>query len=130
MLKCWQDDPLKRPKFSEIYDVLPEIKPEQLKTVVSNCEPKKDHLLYRQGDIITVLERSTSTSLWKGVLSSGKTGFFNPANTVAYLEALPSSNRYNTKIYKISEYMLSFNPLEILSVAQMNVVAKENLGLK
>lgn len=95
MLKCWQHDPSKRPKFSEIYQMLPEMKPEQLKTIVSNCESKKDHLIYRQGEIITVLDKVTNSPFWKGVLNSGKTGLFNPANTVAYLEGLPSStNRY------------------------------------
>lgn len=93
MMKCWQDDSVKRPKFSEIYELLPDMKPEQLKTVLNCCESKKDHLLYRQGDIITVLDRNTGTPFWKGVLNSGKTGLFNPANTVAYLEAIPSSNR-------------------------------------
>ncbi|XP_017836990.1 activated Cdc42 kinase-like isoform X2 [Drosophila busckii] len=93
MMKCWQDDAAKRPKFSEIYEQLPDMKPEQLKAVVNCTEPKKDHLLYRQGDIITVLDRNTGTPFWKGVLSTGKTGYFNPSNTVAFLEGLPSSNR-------------------------------------
>jgi len=93
MMKCWQDDPAKRPKFSEIYEMLPDMKPEQLKAVVNYCEPKKEHLMYRQGEIITVLDRNTGTAYWKGVLISGKTGYFNPSNTVAFLEGLPSSNR-------------------------------------
>ncbi|EAT36899.1 AAEL011046-PA, partial [Aedes aegypti] len=91
MLKCWQHDALKRPKFTEIYQLLPDMKPEQLKTIVSFSEPKKDHLMYRQGEIITVLDKSTNSPFWKGVLNSGKTGLFNPANTVAYLDSLPSS---------------------------------------
>ncbi|XP_055531298.1 activated Cdc42 kinase-like isoform X4 [Wyeomyia smithii] len=91
MLKCWQHDAAKRPKFSEIYLLLPDMKPEQLKTIVSFSEPKKDYLLYRQGEIITVLDKSTNSPYWKGVLNSGKTGLFNPANTVAYLDSLPSS---------------------------------------
>ncbi|XP_058836035.1 activated Cdc42 kinase-like isoform X3 [Topomyia yanbarensis] len=91
MLKCWQHDAAKRPKFSDVYLLLPDMKPEQLKTIVSFSEPKKDHLLYRQGEIITVLDRSSSSPYWKGVLNSGKTGLFNPANTVAYLDSLPSS---------------------------------------
>ncbi|CAD7015182.1 unnamed protein product [Ceratitis capitata] len=93
MMRCWHEDPVKRPKFSEIYDMLPDMKPEQLKAVVHCLEPKKDHLLYRQGDIITVLDRNTGTPFWKGVLTTGKTGFFNPSNTVAYLEGLPTANR-------------------------------------
>lgn len=90
MIKCWQHDPLKRPKFCEIYSMLPDIKPELLKTVNQCCESKKDHLVYRQGEIITVL--SKASPYWYGVLNSGKTGFFNPANTVAHIESLPSSS--------------------------------------
>ncbi|CAD7077648.1 unnamed protein product [Hermetia illucens] len=92
MLKCWAHDPAKRPKFSDIYAILPDMKPEQLKTIVSNCEPKKDHLMYRQGEIVTVLDKCTNSQYWKGILNSGKTGLFNPANTVAYVEGLPTSN--------------------------------------
>ncbi|XP_055631758.1 activated Cdc42 kinase-like isoform X5 [Toxorhynchites rutilus septentrionalis] len=91
MVKCWQHDAAKRPKFVEIYQLLPDMKPEQLKTIVSSSEMKKDHLLYRQGEIITVLDKNANASYWKGVLNSGKTGLFNPANTVAYLDSLPSS---------------------------------------
>ncbi|XP_052892538.1 activated Cdc42 kinase-like [Anopheles moucheti] len=91
MLKCWQHDVLKRPKFNEIFSMLPDIKPEQLKTIVAFSEPKKDYLMYRQGEIITVLDKNNNAPYWKGVLNSGKTGLFNPANTVAYLDSLPSS---------------------------------------
>lgn len=91
MLKCWKQDPSKRPKFNEIYELLPDMKPEQLKTIVGSSEAKKDHLLYRQNEIISVLDKSTNSPYWKGVLSSGKTGLFNPANTVTYLGSLPSS---------------------------------------
>ncbi|XP_058120758.1 activated Cdc42 kinase-like [Anopheles ziemanni] len=91
MLKCWQHDAAKRPKFNEIFLMLPDMKPEQLKTIVSFNEPKKDYLVYRQGEIITVLDKNNNSPYWKGVLNSGKTGLFNPANTVAYLDSLPSS---------------------------------------
>ncbi|XP_011291095.1 activated Cdc42 kinase-like [Musca domestica] len=94
MMKCWQDDPSKRPKFSEIYELLPDMKPEQLKAVANCMEAKtNEHLIYRQNEIITVLDRNTGTPYWKGVLNSGKTGFFNPSNTVAYVEGLPTLNR-------------------------------------
>lgn len=97
MLKCWQHDATKRPKFSEIYTMLPEMKPEQLKTVECCGEVKnKEYLLYRQGEIITVLDRNTNTPYWKGVLNSGKTGLFNPSNTVTYIGSLPSSTNKDT----------------------------------
>ncbi|KAJ6641428.1 Activated Cdc42 kinase-like [Pseudolycoriella hygida] len=92
MLKCWEHTASKRPKFSEIYAMLPDMKPEQLKTIVGSTEPaKKEFLYYRQNEIITVLDKSTNSPYWKGVLNSGKTGLFNPANTVTYLGSLPSS---------------------------------------
>jgi activated CDC42 kinase 1 len=91
MLKCWDHDPLKRPKFSEIYKTLPDIKPEQLKTVTQCIEMKKDHLTYRQNDIITVLDKTINSPYWMGVLNSGRCGLFNPANTVAHIDSLPSS---------------------------------------
>lgn len=91
MLKCWTHDPLKRPKFTEIYQILPEIKPEQLKTVTQCIEMKKEHLTYRIGDIITVLDKCTNAPYWLGVMNNGRCGFFNPANTVAHIDSLPSS---------------------------------------
>lgn len=92
MLKCWNHDPLKRPKFSEINQMLPDMKPEQLKTVSQCIELKKDYLTYRQGDIVTVLDKSTNSPYWLGVLNNGRCGLFNPANTVAHIESLPSSS--------------------------------------
>lgn len=72
--------------------MLPDMKPEQLKTIGTYSEAKKEHLMYRQNDIITVLDKPNNSAYWKGVLNSGKTGMFNPSNTVAYLgNSLPSS---------------------------------------
>ncbi|CRK95966.1 CLUMA_CG009407, isoform B [Clunio marinus] len=45
---------------------------------------------YSQGYLI--LDKNTSSPYWLGVLNSGKVGLFNPANTVAHLESLPSSS--------------------------------------
>lgn len=103
MLRCWQHDPLKRPKFTEIADLLPDMRPEQVKTVTgyagSTCAgsgavgDKNNHLVYRQNEIISVLDKTASPPYWKGVLNSGKTGLFNPANTVTHLAtSLPSSS--------------------------------------
>ncbi|CAN7986964.1 unnamed protein product [Ixodes hexagonus] len=101
MLKCWQHDPNKRPKFAEILQILPECKPEQVQAITdcpdtsagSSVKLKKDSLIYRTGDVITVLDkRPDAWSLWKGATLSGKTGLFNPAATIAYLgQHLPSS---------------------------------------
>lgn len=72
-------------------------KPEQVQAVQDFVEDptksKREQLVYRKGDIITVLDKQQQTGCWKGVLNSGKTGWFNPANSVAYLgNNLPSNN--------------------------------------
>jgi activated CDC42 kinase 1 len=118
MLKCWNHDPLKRPKFSEIYQLMPDMKPEQLKTVTQFAEAKKDHLAYRQGEIITVLDKSVNSPYWLGVLNSGKTGHFNPANTVAHLESLPSSSNLNNNQHASGGFIR--NTLERNSKRKLN----------
>lgn len=103
MLKCWQHDPLKRPRFVDIYAMLPDLRPEQVKTIAAQDIAKKDHLLYRQNEIITVLDKeSNAPPLWRGVLNTGKTGLFNPANTVTYLSniMLPSMNNPFTRTFE------------------------------
>ncbi|XP_034476838.1 activated Cdc42 kinase-like isoform X2 [Drosophila innubila] len=129
MMKCWQDDAAKRPKFSEIYEQLPDMKPEQLKAVVNCVEPKKDHLLYRQGDIISVLDRNTGTPFWKGVLSTGKTGYFNPSNTVAFLEGLPCSNR--DSFSRVGDHRISKRKLrtEMISKPQNDFKHTGHVGI-
>ncbi|XP_030558596.1 activated Cdc42 kinase-like isoform X2 [Drosophila novamexicana] len=130
MMKCWQDDAAKRPKFSEIYEQLPDMKPEQLKAVVNCVEPKKDHLLYRQGDIISVLDRNTGTPFWKGVLGTGKTGYFNPSNTVAFLEGLPcSSNR--DSFSRVGDHRISKRKLrtEMISKPQNDFKHTGHVGI-
>ncbi|XP_055374102.1 activated Cdc42 kinase-like isoform X1 [Condylostylus longicornis] len=129
MLRCWQHESTKRPKFSEIYSLLPDMKPEQLKTVINNCEPKKDHLLYLQGEIITVLDKNSNSPFWKGVLNSGKTGLFNPSNTVAYLEGLPSSTNRDG-FFRTSE-RLSKKKLrsEMISMPQNDLKHTLHIGL-
>lgn len=100
MLKCWQHDANKRPKFSDISAMLPEYKPEQVQAVQDSIEVvqgpkgKKDWLHYKTGEVITVLDKRPlpdSLNVWKGVLNSGKTGLFNPAHTVAYVRNFPTS---------------------------------------
>lgn len=129
MMKCWQDDAAKRPKFSEIYEQLPDMKPEQLKAVVNCVEPKKDHLMYRQGDIISVLDRNTGTPFWKGVLITGKTGYFNPSNTVAFLEGLPSSNR--DSFSRVGDHRISKRKLrtEMISKPQNDFKHTGHVGI-
>lgn len=91
MQQCWQHEPTKRPKFSELICLIPDLKPEQVQAVQDNSEIGQ--LNYRQGDVITVLDKgTTNTMVWKGILNNGKTGLFNPASTIAYLgNNLPSN---------------------------------------
>ncbi|KAL6259951.1 hypothetical protein P5V15_009860 [Pogonomyrmex californicus] len=91
MQQCWQHEPSKRPKFSELINLLPDLKPEQVQAVQDSTESSQ--LIYRQSDIITVLDKGSSNTLWKGVLNNGKTGFFNPAHTIAYLGSNLPSNK-------------------------------------
>ncbi|XP_015592251.1 uncharacterized protein LOC107266364 isoform X2 [Cephus cinctus] len=91
MQQCWQHEPTKRPKFSELIKLLPDLKPEQVQAVQDSAE--SGQLAYRQGDVITVLDKGSSNTLWKGVLNNGKTGFFNPAHTIAYLGLNLPSNK-------------------------------------
>ncbi|MCL4124562.1 UNVERIFIED_CONTAM: hypothetical protein GTU68_009222, partial [Idotea baltica] len=102
MLKCWQHDPNKRPKFADLINVLPDLKPEQVQAVkeieesITTSPSKREKLNYSVGDIITVLDKrplGDNPSVWKGVLKNGKTGVFNPANTVAYLGTSVPSNK-------------------------------------
>ena len=112
MLKCWDHDPAKRPKFSEIINMLPDCKPELVQAVkdsMSNGLNNGNHRLsnnqqatllqFQVGDIITVLDKSPlreqqpSQTLWKGCLNSGEVGLFNPTVTVSYLgQNLPNCN--------------------------------------
>ncbi|XP_077257611.1 activated Cdc42 kinase-like isoform X5 [Temnothorax americanus] len=117
MQQCWQHEPLKRPKFADLINLLPELKPEQVQAVQDSIEPGQ--LVYRQSDIITVLDKGSTNTLWKGVLNNGKTGFFNPAYTIAYLGSnLPSNkpgeftrgdgkNAYSSQRRKIRTDMIS-----------------------
>ena len=79
MLKCWAHDPNSRPKFCEIVQMLPDCKPEQVQCVKesdwssetnllstsisttsslsSTANSKKELLIYKVGDIITVLDK-------------------------------------------------------------------------
>lgn len=80
MVKCWSHDPLKRPKFCELVDILPMMAPIQVRAL-SSCETREtDMLKYDANDVITVLD-STKTPFWKGALNNGKIGFFDPKNT-------------------------------------------------
>ncbi|KAL1116480.1 hypothetical protein AAG570_004952 [Ranatra chinensis] len=123
MRKCWHHDPNKRPRFADIMRQLPDCKPEQVQAIQDSGEErlKRDQLVFRTGEIITVLDKNPmqGTNCWKGVLNNGKTGVFNPAYTVTYLGSnLPSNkpsefvrgdgkNAYSSKRSRLRPDMIS-----------------------
>lgn len=102
MMKCWLHDPEKRPKFSEMVDILPMINPIQVKTNFVSYESKETNMLkYGPNDTITILD-STSTPFWKGVLSNGKIGLFDPS-----MAGISKKCQKNTKKKSIFAKVLS-----------------------
>lgn len=82
MYKCWQHDPVKRPRFADLVLILLDVsktwelclgfktilifmkcllnqcKPEQVQTVVNFEDKKRDMLQYTIGEVITVLDKT------------------------------------------------------------------------
>ncbi|XP_060843490.1 activated Cdc42 kinase-like isoform X3 [Rhopalosiphum padi] len=132
MTKCWQHDPAKRPKFSDLVSILLDCKPEQVQTVVNFEDKKRDMIQYTIGEVITVLDKSPGVpTLWKGVLCNGKTGFFNPSNTVAYLGLNLPSNRNSEFTRNDSKYTSRRSRLRIdmISCPQGDVKHMGHVGL-
>ena len=89
MLKCWEHDPNKRPKFFEISKMLPDCRPELVQTVkkfseislqsISQLSDKseKDLLQYKLGDVITVLDK-------KPFLISNSNEFSSACNSTTF----------------------------------------------
>lgn len=87
MLKCWEHDPNKRPKFGEISKMLPDCRPELVQTVkefsdmsLQNASDKlpKDLLQHKIGDIITVLDKNPNWTSNSNVCSSNSTSTTSP----------------------------------------------------
>ncbi|XP_062619577.1 activated Cdc42 kinase-like isoform X3 [Saccostrea cucullata] len=106
MLKCWYHDPQKRPTFGEISILLPQMRPITMKASREFPEVTvpKDYLYYKANDVVYVIDKNTSNSpapgLWKGVLSNGKSGYFDPVNFVPFIEtrASPASPSTRTQL--------------------------------
>ncbi|XP_078614824.1 uncharacterized protein LOC144883970 isoform X8 [Branchiostoma floridae x Branchiostoma japonicum] len=94
MRQCWEHEPAKRPKFSDIVDILPTMKPQQLRAATDYQGSRPDFLCFQAGDVITVLEKGPE--MWKGSLHNGKVGLFSPANTAPYDHNSPGK----VKVYK------------------------------
>ncbi|XP_064610478.1 ack-related non-receptor tyrosine kinase-like isoform X1 [Liolophura sinensis] len=92
MLKCWEHDCSERPTFSQMFLRLPQIRPMLVKAVKDYPSPvvQKDYLFYKAYDVVIVLDKNPENppepGLWKGVLNTGKSGFFDPTNTVPFVE--------------------------------------------
>ncbi|XP_050536489.1 activated Cdc42 kinase-like isoform X2 [Daktulosphaira vitifoliae] len=133
MSKCWQHDPLKRPRFSELVNILLDCKPEQVQTIVNFEEKKRDMLQYSIKEVITVLDKTPGVpNLWKGVLCNGKTGLFNPSNTVAYLGTNLPSNRnseFSRNDLKYSSRRSSRLRIDMISCPQGDVKHMGHVGL-
>lgn len=116
MLKCWTHEPNLRPKFSEIFSLLPDCKPELLQAIHNSSNViRKDLLSYKSGDIVTVIDKNSEyiegskESFWKGITNERKTGLFNPSDFVAYLgQNLPSSSQ--TSNYSSNSFVQSLWP--------------------
>ena len=92
MEACWRHNPGDRPSFTDLVSMLDEAKPEQVQVVTGGLGGG-GMMEYSVGDILTVLDRSTTSgdpSFWTGVNTGGKVGWFVPSHTVTYLGDLPS----------------------------------------
>ncbi|XP_059172052.1 activated Cdc42 kinase-like [Physella acuta] len=92
MKECWEHDPDARPTFASILLRLPQLRPTQVKALKDETSgTEKGYLTYKAGDIIVVIDKSPPNTsppglVWRGVLSSGKVGFFDPTNAAPFIE--------------------------------------------
>uniref|UniRef100_A0A5S6R1N3 non-specific protein-tyrosine kinase n=1 Tax=Trichuris muris TaxID=70415 RepID=A0A5S6R1N3_TRIMR len=91
MLQCWEHEPGNRPKFSTLMNLLPEVRPEQVRAVRACEDGQSDHLQYKADTVITVLNKRPREYpdgyYWKGVLNTGRAGLFLPETTISLLNS-------------------------------------------
>ncbi|XP_012945846.1 mucin-5AC, partial [Aplysia californica] len=102
MKECWTNQPQDRPTFASMMLRLPQLRPTQVKALKDYPSPtvEKGYIYYKTGDVIVVIDKTPSTSsppglVWRGVLSSGKSGLFDPTNVVPFVE--PKFSPINAK---------------------------------
>ncbi|XP_078337656.1 uncharacterized protein LOC111136017 isoform X3 [Crassostrea virginica] len=126
MLKCWYHDPQKRPTFSEISILLPQMRPITMKASREFPEVTvpKDYLYYKANDVVHVIDKNTSNSpapgLWKGVLSNGKSGYFDPANFVPFIETRASPASPSSRVQLTRKESKRNSKAKLLSAAMIS----------
>ncbi|KAK2159483.1 hypothetical protein LSH36_152g04039 [Paralvinella palmiformis] len=103
MLKCWEHQPEKRPKFSELAAQLTMMKPERVQAIQDFIGTlSKDLLYYKAMDIITILDRRCDdppvAGMWRGVTDSGRVGYFDPCKVAPYVDIRASPLHRKVKI--------------------------------
>uniref|UniRef100_A0A915JUZ6 Uncharacterized protein n=1 Tax=Romanomermis culicivorax TaxID=13658 RepID=A0A915JUZ6_ROMCU len=110
MLKCWQHESSARPKFADLVTLLPDIRPELVRTVTYCSDGQPDHLQYDADDLLVLPpffrpKEYPDGYYWKGVViekqlknkpGCARTGLFSPANTIAHL---PATGNFENRSY-------------------------------
>nr|XP_022342289.1 tyrosine-protein kinase PR2-like isoform X6 [Crassostrea virginica] len=131
MLKCWYHDPQKRPTFSEISILLPQNACEGMRPITMKASREfpevtvpKDYLYYKANDVVHVIDKNTSNSpapgLWKGVLSNGKSGYFDPANFVPFIETRASPASPSSRVQLTRKESKRNSKAKLLSAAMIS----------
>ncbi|XP_022699607.1 tyrosine-protein kinase PR2-like [Varroa jacobsoni] len=86
MLNCWAHEPSHRPSFTQLVGFMSNSLPDQVqarRNSQNTPRPQRDALFFQQGDLITVLDKSTP-ELWKG-FCRGSVGYFRASATAPFL---------------------------------------------
>lgn len=95
MLHCWQYEPRDRPRFSELFSSLSQLKLSRVVVQEDGIPSSAGCIQCKKNDTITVLsknpEHSPHPGFWLGVVdATNDVGFFNPNITTPHLELIIS----------------------------------------